>query len=224
MDLKTGIRTLSGKVTGLLPRLETEEATKTAIILPLLQLLGYDVFDPNIIVPEFTADVGVKKGEKVDYAILENGEVAMLIECKHHNQNLGKHNSQLFRYFATTKTRFAMLTNGIKFQFFSDIKAQNIMDEKPFFEFDITQISDFEIDMLEWFHKDYFDINKVFAEAKLMKYDKELKELIRSELSNPSPEFIKFWINKVYTGKLTEKALKEFTPIVEKAIKEVKAI
>ena len=157
-------------------------------------------------------------------AILENGEVAMLIECKHHNQNLGKHNSQLFRYFATTKTRFAMLTNGIKFQFFSDIKAQNIMDEKPFFEFDIRQISDFEIDMLEWFHKDYFDINKVFAEAKLMKYDKELKELIRSELSNPSPEFIKFWINKVYNGKLTEKALKEFTPIVEKAIKEVKAI
>ena len=223
MDLKNQIKVLSEKVIRLLPQLETEEATKTAIVLPFLQILGYDVFDPNIIVPEYTADVGLKKGEKVDYAILEDGEVVMLVECKHHNQSLLKHNSQLFRYFATkTKTRFAMLTNGINFQFYSDIKIQNIMDDSPFFEFDITQISDDDLDTLEYFHVNHFIIAEVLPVAKSLKYHKELKELIGSELLQPSSVFIKFWIDRVYKGKITAKVLKEFTPMVEKAINEVK--
>lgn len=223
MEFKNEIIALSEKIKGLLPKLETEEATKTSIILPFLKILGYDVHDPNYIVPEYTADVGLKKGEKVDYAILEDGEVAMLIECKHHDQSLSKHSSQLFRYFATkTKTRFAMLTNGKNFEFYSDIKDQNIMDDSPFFEFDITQISDSDLDILEWFHKTYFDINKVVLVAKELKYNKDLKKAIQSELSEPSLEFIKFWINKIYAGKLTERTLQEFTPMVEKAINEVK--
>ncbi len=220
MDFKKNMKILSSKVESLLPQLETEEATKTAIILPFLQIIGYDIFDPTIIVPEYTADIGIKKGEKVDYAILENGEVAMLVECKHHKQTLTHHNSQLFRYFAATKTRFALLTNGIIFQFYSDLKAPNIMDESAFFTFDITKISEYDLDILEWFHTEYFDIPRVVGVAKQLKYGHDLKKAIHSEFKNPTPEFVKFWINKVYEGKLTAKAVNDFSPIVLEAIKE----
>ena len=42
----------------------SEEATKTALVMPFLEVLGYDVFDPREVVPEYVTDVGLKRGDK----------------------------------------------------------------------------------------------------------------------------------------------------------------
>ncbi len=51
------------------------------------------------VVPEFVADIGTKKGEKVDYAILKDSEPVVIIECKHWKERAEAHNSQLHRYY-----------------------------------------------------------------------------------------------------------------------------
>ena len=142
MELQNQIKALAEKVIKLKGQFDTEESTKHAFVLPFINLLGYDTFDPTEVVPEFVADIGLKKGEKVDYAIFQQGVPIIIIECKNWKEKLNAHNSQLFRYFHTTKTRFALLTNGIEYRFYTDLEATNIMDEKPFLEFDITQIKE----------------------------------------------------------------------------------
>jgi len=132
MDFKDQIKQLGERVIRLKDQIQTEEATKNAFIMPFIQALGYDVFNPLEVVPEFTADIGIKKGEKVDYAIMKEGQPIILIECKWWGDNLDVHNSQLFRYFHTTKSKFGLLTNGIQFRFYTDLMETNKMDEKPF--------------------------------------------------------------------------------------------
>ena len=44
---------------------QNEEQTKQSLIMPFFKVLGYDVLNPFEFVPEYTADVGIKKGEKV---------------------------------------------------------------------------------------------------------------------------------------------------------------
>ena len=82
MDLETRVAELAKVVREHREVLLTEEAAKTALVMPFLQALGYNVFNPGEVVPEFTCDVGTKKGEKVDYAIQVDGQVRLLVECK----------------------------------------------------------------------------------------------------------------------------------------------
>ena len=82
MDFIDRLRALSGNARQRVPHARTEEATKNALVMPFLQVLGYDVFDPLEVVPEYVADVGMKRGEKVDYAILMDGDPIIIIECK----------------------------------------------------------------------------------------------------------------------------------------------
>src|SRR5690625_3790859 len=106
-------------------------------------VLGYDVFNPLEVVPEFTADVGVKRGEKVDYAIMRDGEVQILVECKSSNDALRvEHASQLFRYFSVTNARIAILTNGQVYKFYTDLDAPNKMDDRPFLVLDLLAIDE----------------------------------------------------------------------------------
>ena len=105
MELQNQLKVLAEKVIKLKEQIDTEESTKHAFVLPFINLLGYDTFNPTEVVPEFTADLGLKKGEKVDYAIFQHGEPIIIIECKNWKEKLNAHNSQLFRYFHTTKTR-----------------------------------------------------------------------------------------------------------------------
>ena len=132
MDFIDQLKQFSKRVDSLKGSISTEEATKTAVIMPFFAMLGYDVFNPQEFVPEFTADVGIKKGEKVDYAIIQDGEPVILIECKSISENLNKHDSQLFRYFGTTSAKFAILTNGMEYRFYTDLDNPNKMDESPF--------------------------------------------------------------------------------------------
>ena len=114
MEFEESLNQVAAKVRDLKEGIETEEATKNAFIMPFIgQVLGYDVFNPTEVVPEFTADVGVKKGEKVDYALVHDGQVQILIECKKIGVPLSLENaSQLYRYFAVTNARIGVLTNG----------------------------------------------------------------------------------------------------------------
>src|SRR5882757_4867047 len=159
MEFKDQIKLLADRVSKMQDKIQTEEATKNALIMPFIQIMGYDVFNPFEVNPEYIADIGIKKGEKVDYAIMKDGEPAILIECKHHLENLDPHNSQLFRYFHTTKAKFGLLSNGMTYRFYTDLVEKNKMDSTPFFEFNITEIKDVEILELKKFSKSYFDID-----------------------------------------------------------------
>ncbi len=142
MDFKDQLLDHSGRVAKLKNQIATEEAAKTALVLPFIQVLGYDIFDPSEVEPEHTCDVGIKKGEKIDYAIKQDGQPILLIECKHSSENLDKCGNQLFRYYGTSKAKFAVLTDGVRYRFFSDLDADNVMDNTPFLEVDITNLKD----------------------------------------------------------------------------------
>lgn len=217
MDFKDSLKTLADRVEKLLPNILTEEATKNALIMPFIQMLGYDVFNPLEVNPEYVADIGIKKGEKVDYAIMKDGQPIILIECKHHLQNLDVHNSQLFRYFHTSKARFGILTNGITYRFYTDLQEPNKMDEKPFLEFCIREQKEQHIEELKKFHKSYFNIEQILSTASELKYAGEMKSLLSEELHNPSPEFVRYFGKQVYKGMITEKVLNQFTQILKKA-------
>jgi len=220
MEINIQLKALADKIMLLKDKIETEESTKHAFVLPFINILGYDTFNPTEVVPEFTADLGLKKGEKVDYAIFQDGEPILIIECKSWKEKLTIHNSQLFRYFHVTKTRFALLTNGITYQFFTDLDEKNKMDEKPFLEFDIINLKDNVISEIVKFHKSNFDVNKIVNNASLLKYTTEIKKQIDNELQNPSNEFVKLFANKVYPGRLTEKVVDEFKELVQKGFNQ----
>lgn len=220
MELYNQLKALADKVEQLKDKIDTEESTKHAFTLPFINLLGYDTFNPTEVVPEFTADLGLKKGEKVDYAIFQNGDPILIVECKHWKQNLEVHNSQLFRYFHVTKARFALLTNGILYRFYTDLEKTNVMDERPFLEFDITKLKDSTVKEIEKFHKSKFDVTSIIDNASNLKYTREIKLLIDKELAFPSQEFVKLFAGQAYKGRLTSKVMDEFTDIVSKAFNQ----
>ena len=120
MELKTKLEQLHQRVDNLKEQIQTEEATKNAFIMPFIQILGYDIFNPIEVIPEFVCDIGTKKGEKVDYMIMKDGEPILVIECKHWRENADAHNSQLLRYYHVSKARFGILTNGIIYNFYTE--------------------------------------------------------------------------------------------------------
>ena len=142
MELKTKLEQLHQRVDNLKEQIQTEEATKNAFIMPFIQILGYDIFNPIEVIPEFVCDIGTKKGEKVDYMIMKDGEPILVIECKHWKENADAHNSQLHRYYHVSKARFGILTNGIIYNFYTDLEKPNIMDEKPFLTINLDDLKD----------------------------------------------------------------------------------
>lgn len=219
MDFKDLIRQLGERVVKLKDQVNTEEATKNAFIMPFIRELGYDVFNPYEVTPELVADIGIKQGEKIDYAIMQDGEPIILIECKHHALPLNVNNaSQLFRYFHTTKAKFSILTNGIEYRFYTDLVEPNKMDQKPFFSFDITEIKDNQIDELKKFHKAYYDFNNILNTANDLKYTNELKNLIHAEFTDPGADFVKHFTKQVYPGMITAKVLEQFTNLTKKSL------
>lgn len=220
MDFKDEIKQFGDRVEKLKSQINTEEATKNAFIMPFIKALGYDVFNPLEVVPEYIADIGIKKGEKVDYAIMKDNAPAILVECKHWGESLDPHNSQLFRYFHTTPAKFGLLSNGIIYRFYTDLIEPNKMDEKPFFEFNVTDIKDNQIEELKKFHKSYFDVGNIQNTASELKYMSELKSLINIEFQTPTEGFVKFLAKQIYQGMLTAKVMEQFSGLTKKAIQQ----
>ncbi|MBW6514279.1 MAG: type I restriction enzyme HsdR N-terminal domain-containing protein [Candidatus Syntrophosphaera sp.] len=221
MDFKDQIIQLSDRIEKLKKQIQTEEATKNAFIMPLIMALGYDIFNPMEVIPEFVCDIGTKKGEKIDYAIFKEGKPMILIECKHCGHDLNVHEGQLLRYFHVSGARFGILTNGIIYRFYTDLKAPNKMDEKPFFEINMTDIKENEIDELKKFHKSYFDIDNVLSTASELQYTNQLKSLIKAEMSNPSEGLVRHLAKTVYTGKMMAHVLEQFTELTRKSFNAV---
>lgn len=211
------IKSLSNRVNKLKDNIETEEATKTSIIMPFFQVLGYDIFNPNEFLPEFTADVGIKKGEKVDFAIVQNGQPIILIEAKSINQNLDKHDSQLFRYFGTTSAKFSILTNGITYKFYTDLEEQNRMDTKPFFEFNLLDPRENQIIELSKFRKNNFDVDNILTTASELKYTGEIKQFLVKQWENPTDEFVSLILGEIYSGRKTRNVIEKFRELVKKS-------
>lgn len=218
MDFKDSIKRLSERIESLKGNLPTEEATKTALIMPFISALGYDVFNPLEVLPEMCCDIGTKKGEKIDYAILRDGEPIILIECKHWQQNLTLHDNQLLRYFHVSKAKFGVLTNGIIYKFYTDLAEPNKMDEKPFLEVNLLDIKDEQIEELKKFHRSYFDVGAILSTASELKYMGELKAVIEREFASPSPDLVKFLCKQVYEGVFTQKILEQFTALLKRTI------
>lgn len=220
MDFIDQVKQFSKRVESIKDTIQTEEATKTSILMPFFQLMGFDVFNPNEFVPEFTADVGIKKGEKVDYAILKDGQPVILVEAKSVTEPLEKHDSQLFRYFGTTNAKFAILTNGIDYRFYTDLDEPNKMDENPFLDINILDIKDTQVSELKKFHKSNFDLDEVISAASELKYSNEIKRKFNSDLSNPSDGFVRFFLSDIYSGRATQQIIDKFRPIIKKALNQ----
>ena len=218
MDFIEVLQTISSKISKQKNLIQTEEATKNAFVMPFIAALGYDVFDPAEVVPEFIADVGIKKGEKVDYAIKHDGKIIMLFECKCCNSSLDdSHASQLYRYFSVTEARIAVLTDGIIYRFFTDIEESNKMDPKPFMEFNMLDIQEPLVVELKRLTKQAFNLEAILTVAGELKYTREIKRILNDELNAPSDEFVKFIAGQVYSGKLTSAVRGQFAVITKQA-------
>lgn len=221
MDLIDKLTELAGRIQRQKDSVLTEEAAKTAFVLPFLQALGYDVFNPSEVIPELTADHGVKRGEKVDYAIKQDDKIVILIECKPIGADLeAKYAGQLFRYFTVTDARFGVLTDGVRYLFFSDLEKENRMDDRPFFEFNLFQFGENQVEELKKFTKTSFNLETIISTASNLKYHKALVSEIKSEFENPTEDVVKLLTSRVYSGRFTHQIRDQFTELTQRAMKD----
>ena len=200
----------------------TEEAAKTALVLPFFQALGYDVFNPSEVIPEFTADTHGRKAEKVDYALCADGRVNILVECKPSSVDLDlKHAGQLFRYFQVTDARVAVLTNGVVYKFYSDTEQPNKMDEKPFFIFSLDAIKRSDPLTLERFTRAQFDIDAIIAEAGRLKLESQVRIELDREFAQPSEDFVKLIARRVTSNQLTAAVREQFAGLIAASIAQL---
>lgn len=222
MPLEDDVRAIAGRIPALRDRLTTEEATKQSLVLPFLQALGYNVFDPAEVVPEYTADVGTKQGEKVDYAIMSYGLPVMVIECKKVSDKLTSGNSvsQLFRYFSTnTEIHIGLLTNGTRYQFFSDLDSPNMMDTAPFWEIDLEELNPGALEQLSQFAKG-FNVDETIEAASRMRYISGMKQALAQQYNQPEDDFVEWLGRRVYSGRMTQSVKEKFSTLTRRAFHE----
>ena len=213
------IQTFSKQVKDKKTGINTEETTKIALIYPFIRMMGYDTTDPNEVRAEYTADIGTKQGEKVDLAILQEGKVNIIIECKPITTKLEKEElSQLYRYYSLTEAKIGILTNGITWRFYADSKKPGIMDETPFLELNIEHPKKSSIDKLENFTKEKFNTQAIEDSINELKYKHDLKELLLEELQHPSDEVTRVITKQVYDGVVTQNVIKQFRGLIRAEI------
>lgn len=207
-----------------LPHIRGEEATKQALVVPLFHVLGYDVWNPLEVQPEYGADFNKapKKGqvEKVDYALKINGEPVVFVECKAADVMLDTHDGQLARYFNTTPSvRVGILTNGVRIKVFTDLQQPNVMDEKPWMDFDLRSAKQAEIDALKKFRKTEFTADQIVGLAEEMVYYNVLVPYIASQLRDPGEKLVRLVAEEIPSIKrIDKKVVDRLTPILRKAI------
>lgn len=221
MSLFSQLQSLADRISQSRDAVTTEEATKTAFVLPFIQALGYDVFNPLEVTPELNADVGLKKGEKVDYAILVEQKPVIIFECKPMAATLNtEHSSQLFRYFSVTDVRIAVLTNGVEYHFFTDLEKPNQMDSSPFLKVNMLELDELAVPQLEKLAKKSLDIGGLLDDASQLKLLREVRQFILAESRNPSDAFIKLVANGVGISRLTPAIKASLEQVVPRAWSE----
>ena len=181
-----------------------EEQTKMYFIAPFLNILGYNVFNPDDVIAEYVADIGAKKGEKVDYALKIDGNIEILIEAKAKNDTLENHDIQLKRYFNVTNAKIGILTNGIIYKFFTDLDEKNIMDNKPFLIIDLNDLTDDKIAELKKFTKTSYNTDSILDSAENLKYSNSMISFLNRQLESPDDNFIKLMGREICDQKITQ--------------------
>ena len=219
-DISERIDVMVRRVHGQVKHIKTEEATKLALINPFIRdVLGYDTTDLTQVIPEYVADVGIKQGEKVDYAIMYEGEPSILIEAKKTGTPLDREEpSQLFRYFtALDSAVFGIYTDGVKYLFYTDVDKQNVMDTSPFLTLDLADVASESLDVIARFVNGEFVPSAIREGANELKYVRFLKAEISRIFKNPSPEVVRAFMTDAYDGSKTAKAVESFTGYVKTA-------
>ena len=214
------IKALAERAQKLKASLATEEATKTALVMPFIRLLGYDVFNPHEVVPEFVADVAGRKGEKVDYAIMDADKPIMIIECKTCGAALDAEKcEQLHRYFLTLDTSIGILTDGIRYLFYSKGDDGKKMDTRPFMEINLDHLDPALIPELKKLCKGKFDLKTTLETVSELRYNRHIKRLLEQNISEPDDDFLKYFIRKAELS-ATQKVIDQFGGYVKRAFME----
>lgn len=190
--LINGVRYIQSTLSGTY-KFETEQATKQGLILPLLQALGYNIFNIDEVTPEAIADVGIKKGEKVDYKVSVDGKAVMIIECKIRNSTLSlKEINQLYRYYSSSDVGIGILTNGDDYWFFTDSEKKNIMDIRPYEMISISNLgTDNDIvKTLEKYSRTKITELNINNSIATLKFNSECEKIIDGMLNNSMPVYI----------------------------------
>ncbi len=216
-DFYKNLETLSDRIKNSINNIQTEEATKMSFVVPFFQILEYDVYNPTEFVPEFTADIGVKKGEKVDYAIMLHEKPLILVEAKSCHEKLDRHAEQLLRYFGCTESKFGILTNGIVYRFYTDLDDPNKMDNTPFLVVDMLNLKESTVSQLSKFKKSNFNVDSIINSAEELKALNKISNLFTNEFENPSEDFIKFILSEVYEGMKTQNIIDKYKPLIKKS-------
>lgn len=201
----------------------TEETTKQALILPLLDILGFSPYDPTKVLAEFAADFpGVKATERVDYALYCNGQPVMFIEAKSYTSNLTNHAPQLSRYFnSTLGVTIGVITNGREWRFFTDLINPNVMDEKPFLIIDFTKHKAEELTQLAEFKHDNFHVEKLRYFAEENQYIQQFKAVIKKCINEVDIDFVRYVAQQANISRqLNTKFLENIQPFVKQAVEK----
>lgn len=219
MGFKEELQKLCIQINERRAHITNEETTKQALIIPFLQVLGFDVFNPIEVRPEYYADFGGRKGEKVDYAIFKDGKPIIFIEAKPIDRDLVNYDVQLSRYFnATPEVRLGIISNGIEYRFFTDIKMENVMDDTPFYTVNLNNFKDSDVEILQQFRKEAYTNENLSRLAEELAYTNSLNEMLKNQIKTPTDEFVKFLIREVGVSRATSKEIERFRPIVKKAL------
>lgn len=223
MEFINNIKQFSEKTAKLKDLVSTEEGTKTSLIMPFFQqILGYDVFNPQEFVPEYTCSFGVKKDARIDYAILKDGKPSILVEAKSVTEDISSlYDSQLAMYLNASKAKFGILTNGIVYKFYTDLEETNKMDRTPFLEINLLNLKESHIVELRKFYKDQFNEENIFSTASELKYSKEIKKYFSAQLDTPSDDFIRHILSSgVYNGQKNQAVIEKFRGIIKKSLND----
>ncbi|OYT15052.1 MAG: hypothetical protein B7C24_15060 [Bacteroidetes bacterium 4572_77] len=210
MSLKDELKAIAERIENGRSNVSTEEATKHAFVLPFLQAIGYDIFNPLEVEPEAVADVSTYNGSKVDYCIKKDGQPIMILECKHWNKNIDSYTKQLSSYFVNSNINIAIITNGIEYRFYSDTIRPNIMDDEPFFAFFITEIEEQTVKYLSFFTKDSFHSDTINQNIQDLIYTSKIEKVVKKELEDPSDEFINFFAKQIESSNYQRNRRNEF--------------
>lgn len=217
MRLADELRNISEQVKQQRHLMKTEEATKQVSIRPFIEALGYNTLNLSEVEPEYFADAKTSGAERVDYAIKREGEPIFLIEAKSANKPLSdNHWKQLREYYGALEVRFGILTNGIEFHFYTDLKKLNIMDKEPFLTVDMLELDERLVNELEGFTKTSFDPERILSSARKL----TVYRLLQKEFDQPSDEFVRHFAKSVTSEKLSIKEMQEIAANVKEALHE----
>lgn len=220
MSFTDAVRALANQIETRREHVHTEEAAKQALILPFIALLGFDIYNPAEVIPEYKAG-WAKVSEKVDYALLIAKRLSLFVEAKGINEVLVNHDPQLAKYFnSTPEVKFSIITNGVQYRFFTDLQEKNILDKKPFFEFNFGDFADSDIAVLERFRKEVFNVESLVGYAEDLVFLSGLKAQFKSLLRDPSDDFVRFAVvaAELVDGRVTQRVVDRFRPLVKESI------